>query len=253
MGSRTWLVRSERGTFVAKAVADTASQFDRGLEAAEVVEASGISAGAPIRTADGTISVAFGEERVALLRFVPGEPVGSEHAGPWGAALARAHEVLVGRDDLAEGLERLPLINLEDPSLDVEPWIHPAIEPTLEAVMRYDGEVGVLHGDPARAAFLVDEDASVGIIDWGAVWWGPLLYDVASLQMYAGEDFAAALDGYRSVRPVDISSLDVFLRFRWCVQAAYFAWRIANDVMTGIDDASENATGLSDARRNLGA
>jgi hypothetical protein len=70
--------------------------------------------------------------------------------------------------------------------------------------------------------------------------------------MYSGTDaFPALLDGYRDVADVDMTELDLFVRFRWCAQAAGFSYRIANDVMTGIDDRSENETGLSDARINL--
>jgi hypothetical protein len=41
------------------------------------------------------------------------------------------------------------------------------------------------------------------------------------------------------------------LRFRWAVQADYFAWRIANHDLTGITGPAENEKGLDDARRWL--
>ena len=46
--------------------------------------------------------------------------------------------------------------------------------------------------------------------------------------------------------------LETFLRLRQAVQAGYFAWRITNNVLTGITDPSDNLKGLADARRSFG-
>jgi homoserine kinase type II len=165
------------------------------------------------------------------------------------------HHALAERGGLSEGLEQLPVINLDDESLDIQAWIRPTIEPVVDEVMSYRGPCLVLHGDPAREAFLIDDRDRIGVIDWAAIWYGPVLYDIASLQMYAGGDFAEVLLGYLSIAPEiesELKHLDLFWRFRWSIQAAYFAWRIANEVMTGIDDRSENDIGLNDAKRILG-
>ena len=50
---------------------------------------------------------------------------------------------------------------------------------------------GLCHGDPAPEAFLRSEHG-VGLIDWGSVVDGPLLYDVASAVMYLGGPAYAA-------------------------------------------------------------
>ena len=44
--------------------------------------------------------------------------------------------------------------------------------------------------------------------------------------------------------------LAAMLRFRWAVQASYFAWRIAGNNLPGIGGAA-NEQGLADARRAL--
>jgi homoserine kinase type II len=41
------------------------------------------------------------------------------------------------------------------------------------------------------------------------------------------------------------------LRFRWAVQANYFAWRIAENDLTGISGPQDNEKGLAAARRAL--
>jgi len=45
--------------------------------------------------------------------------------------------------------------------------------------------------------------------------------------------------------------LDLMLRFRWAVQADYFARRITGNDLTGITGPEENEKGLEDARRAL--
>jgi hypothetical protein len=46
-------------------------------------------------------------------------------------------------------------------------------------------------------------------------------------------------------------ALPTMLRFRWAVQADYFARRIANHDLTGITGPADNEKGLEDARRWL--
>lgn len=45
--------------------------------------------------------------------------------------------------------------------------------------------------------------------------------------------------------------LAAMLRFRWAVQANYFAWRIAGNNLPGISGPQDNEKGLADARRFL--
>ena len=47
-------------------------------------------------------------------------------------------------------------------------------------------------------------------------------------------------------------ALPVLLKFRWAVQADYFARRIPNHDLTGITGPADNEKGLEDARRRLG-
>jgi len=87
---------------------------------------------------------------------------------------------------------------------------------------------------------------------------GPLLFDVASAVMYLGGPAAALpfLSAYAeaggSVPSTEVRDhLDCVLRYRWAVQADYFASRIAEDDRAGINDAAGNRKGLEDARRRL--
>jgi hypothetical protein len=85
----------------------------------------------------------------------------------------------------------------------------------------------------------------------------PLLYDVASAVMYVGGIARGAdlADAYLRHSPVDATEIEAvlrpMLRFRWAVQANYFAWRIAQNDLTGISGPLDNEKGLEDARRAL--
>ena len=117
----------------------------------------------------------------------------------------------------------------------------------------------MLHTDPAPEAFLYDEaTGTTGLIDWAGSRRGPVLYDVASTVMYLGgpERGASFLGAYAAAGPLgadELRHLDVFRRFRWAVQAAYFAGRLATNDLTGITGRRDNERGLEDARRGLAA
>jgi homoserine kinase type II len=96
-----------------------------------------------------------------------------------------------------------------------------------------------------------------GIIDWSSAHDGPLLYDLASAVMYLGGPArAAAMTGaYQAAGLLTereiADGLPVLLRFRWAVQADYFARRITANDLTGITGPEENEKGLDDARLAL--
>ena len=76
---------------------------------------------------------------------------------------------------------------------------------------------------------------------------GPLLYDVTSAFMYLGGDGQTFLAAYWEAGTIPDAelraALPVLLRFRFAVQADYFAKRIVTGDLTGIADAAENERG----------
>jgi hypothetical protein len=87
---------------------------------------------------------------------------------------------------------------------------------------------GLLHADPAPEAFRLDPvTGRCGVIDWSYFLHGPLS------------------------QPEIAHGLAPMLRFRWAVQADYFAWRVAENDLTGISGPEDNEKGLEDARRFL--
>ena len=134
------------------------------------------------------------------------------------------------------------------------------VRAAIDAVAAIAGDLtfGTLHGDPAPEAFRYDPASGrTGLIDWSAVTRGPLLYDVASAVMYLGGPASASrlLSAYAASGLVSATELNEHLstrlRFRWAVQADYFARRMAEADTTGVDSLGENDKGLADARRAL--
>jgi Ser/Thr protein kinase RdoA (MazF antagonist) len=117
---------------------------------------------------------------------------------------------------------------------------------------------GLLHADPAPEAFRLNPATGrCGVIDWSYALYGPLLYDLASAVMYAGgpEHAQALIQSYLGEHILTAMEVEhglaPMLRFRWAVQANYFAWRIAENNLTGISNPEDNEKGLEDARRFL--
>ena len=259
MTSVVWAVDHGRGRWVAKAVrAGDAGGFTTGLEIAARLEQAGIAAGAPRRTRDGQITVAFGDWVLALLRRVEGTELTDETEHDLrliGRTLGEIHVALgaapvgsgnwVGWDPQAE-------------DLDVQPWVRSAVMAGIEGVERLglaSLSWGFVHGDPAPEAFLFDAaTGTCGLIDWGAAQRAPLLHDLASAVMYVGGlDYANPLiKAYRETGAIPAAKIArgllPALDYRQAGQAAYFARRVAQHDMTGIDDPAENYEGLNHAR-----
>jgi Ser/Thr protein kinase RdoA (MazF antagonist) len=266
MGSQTWIVNQGERRWVAKSVAPhLADSLAHGLEVARILDDAGIRSGAPAPALSGSTTVDTPSgDRVALLTWVPGRPLtGTDEAEQRliGDTLARVHRVLRNRE--VPGAQRFHWVDPAAAHLELRPWLRPAVTAAVDALTaRQDREQawpqGLLHADPAPDAFRLDPaSAQCGIIDWGSALYGPLLYDLASAVMYLGGPTSAAamIDAYQAAALLSgreiAEGLPVTLRFRWAVQADYFAWRITANDLTGITGPEENEKGLEDARLAL--
>jgi homoserine kinase type II len=189
-----------------------------------------------------------------------GEPItGRTPSRISSAGLAAVHGALAGC--AVERAQRFHWVDRDAEHLALRPWLRPAIGAALDALdaARPDDMTwGLLHADPAPEAFRLDPATGrCGIIDWSYALYGPLLYDVASAVMYVGGpgQAGALLRAYRGAGILPAAEIEhglaPMLRFRWAVQADYFAWRIAVNNLTGIAGPQDNEKGLEDARRFL--
>ena len=260
MGSETWFVDLGDRRWVAKAVApEGGSQFAGGMAIARRLERAGIPAGAPVPALGGQLAVNIGDAWLALLTWVPGLALTGENDAEQdliGRTLAKVHGALAGFE-VGEA-QRFHWVDPDADYLSLRPWLRPAITAALDALdaARPDAmSWGLLHADPAPEAFRLDPAAGrCGVIDWSYALCGPLLYDLASAVMYVGgpgraKTLVKAYLGEGILGATEIEhGLAPMLRFRWAVQANYFAWRIAGNNLTGISGPQENEKGLEDAR-----
>jgi homoserine kinase type II len=257
MNSATWIVTTGSHRFVAKLVnSELRDQFAGGLAVAAALDRPDLPTGAPRETLAGGLLVDVDGPALALLRWVPGVELTANAQRLIGRTLARAHRRLAGTT--IEGAEAFHWVDPDAAHLALEPWIAPAVREGVAAVEKLPRlTTGLLHSDPAPEAFRHDVETGVcGLIDWGVGLRGPYLYDLASAVMYVGGSAVAdeLVSAYLDDGPIDhdevAAGLETMIRFRWVVQADYFARRIADGDFTGIDE-SGNDTGLDDARRHL--
>lgn len=260
MNSATWFVDDGDRRWVAKSVVPRSrDQFVAGLTVAGRLQRAGIPAGAPVPTVDGQFVATVGGYPLALLSWVAGDGLTGEDQRLIGVTLARVHRALAAES--VEGVERFHWVDPAAAHLAVRGWVRPAVAAAVEAVEALGVEAlswGLLHSDPAPEAFRLDPATGVcGVIDWSVALAGPLLYDLASAVMYVGGAGRAGelVEAYLLEEVLTRSEVErgllPMLRFRWAVQADYFARRIVEDDLTGIGGPQENEKGLDDARRRL--
>lgn len=270
--SRAWAVRDGGELFVARLVDGVARQpFEAGLAAAMHLREGGIVIGEPVRTLAGSLTAAAPAGAIGLVRRVPGDLlVGADPVDQqwWGDRLGAAHRALA--DFAHRGLRRWHWLHPDAMHLAVEPWLRPAVADAVAAMTRLTVAdrltYGVLHGDPAPEAFVVDgRTGRTGLIDWGPCGTGPLVYDLAAAVAYAGGPGSAGdlIDAYVATGVVGRDEVDaalpVLLRFRWAVQADWYARRLAvgaaaRDAQPPADvPRPARATGLDTDRAGLAA
>ncbi|NIK56968.1 phosphotransferase [Kribbella shirazensis] len=256
MNSAAWLAVADGWRVVLKSVGADDTAFESGLRLAVRLDDAGVRTGRPRPSKRGRFVERVEGRQVAVLEYVDGVELGEDPAdqAAIGDVLGRVHSAAaLGSGVTADWLRFL--MPFEE-HLDLEPWIRPAVEGAVaDAVALGPVSWAWLHGDAAAEAFRRGPDGEVALIDWGGAMRGPILYDVASAVMYAGAR-DHVVSAYLRRRP-DLADeielgLDTFLRVRWAVQAGYFAWRIGNNVLTGIAGPADNLKGLADARRCFG-
>jgi Ser/Thr protein kinase RdoA (MazF antagonist) len=270
-GGEAWLVECNASRFVAKIAYDTQAAVEVGLRMSEIVERHGIPSGAPLRTADGALSVLVEHppghhHPLALLRFVPGRPLDLTDPRAQrltGDILGRVHRIL-HQDGGVTGPGNTLFTYLTEDQPEVfsrYPWLRPLLRRAVAEVRAFEALIpvtyGCLLGDYLQ---LLREETTgqLGIIDWGAAHHGPLLFDLALAVDQFREAGAAATDeliaSYRAEAPItpeEMAGLDRYLTLLWARQARYFAWRLAHDVTQGEPDSAGREETLAAYRRAL--
>ncbi|HEU5440298.1 MAG TPA: phosphotransferase [Ktedonobacterales bacterium] len=268
--SDVWRVEAGGNAFAAKYTEQPQGAFEGGLAAAELAEHAGISSGAPLRTKEGALSLVVegpdGQHHpLALLHFVPGAPVNRAEPGAaslYGHLLGWTHRLF-----LDNGLvEQIPadlytFLHEDDAFVDAQPGLADLIQEAYEAARadaaRRAVTYGVIWADRMEIV-REQETGRVGIIDWGAIERGPLLFDVALTGLWlfprGSRAYDTFLDAYIAAAPIARSELDGLRYYEallWARQAKYFAYRVGAGVTLGNSDSRTNTERLAEARQAL--
>lgn len=266
--SDVWRVEASGNAFVAKYAEQSQGAFEGGLAAAELAEHAGISSGAPLRTKVGALSFLVegpdGQRHpLALLHFVPGAPLNCAEPGAaslYGHLLGWTHRLF-----LDNGLvEQIPadlytFLHEDDAFVDAQPGLADLIQQACVAARgdaaRRAVTDGVIWAD--RMEIVCEQETGrVGIIDWGAIERGPLLFDVALTGLWlfprGSQAYEAFLGAYLAAAPIsrgELDGLNYYEALLWARQAKYFAYRVGAGVTQGTPDPSTNTESLAEARQ----
>lgn len=229
-----WLVTDRHGDrYVAKFIYDSRATAEAGIRIAEQVEAnSDLTAGAPIRTRAGELTVMLpsvpGEHHpLALLRHVAGTP----------AVLSpeeRAELLVEVQSALAK--TRVPKVHkvidyLRDDSIDIAyaDQIRPILHECVDQVLKTESLTwGTCYGDGPEA---IRTAHGLGLVDWGGVLHAPLLWDVAQWMngIRADDDRQRYISTYRAKTPLpqdELTHLDKLVRLRDAHELRFRAFRV---------------------------
>ncbi len=269
-----WLIETPAERLVAKYSYTLRADFDGGLRAAAALVRGGMPSSAPLLARDGAPSVMVPgphgrSEPLALLQFVPGEPL--DWAAPdapalVGEQLGRVHRIWHAAPELAGTPDQIfAFVGERRPEVAAQPGLQELLDQTLANVRAFEAATPVTYGvtvgdfmeflrDPATGA--------VGLIDTGTVGWGPLLFDVAiALHQFArdgngaeeGKTFLQAYAAAAPIHPAELAGVRHYEALHWAQLTKYFAWRVAHNVTMGDRTPGANERSLRELRDALEA
>ncbi len=269
MTGEVWRVEAGDQRFVAKYAYTAQQAFEGGLYAAELVEQHGITCGIPLRTKQGTLSMmvvgAHGQSQpLALLRYVSGERLNLGEPGAatlYGYMLGRTHSILLTELGDWCSFALYDFLLEEDTTVATQPGLASLIRQAIEATRAYEACRTVTYGVIWADALEIRRDndtGRTGIIDWGAIERGPLLFDVAlNVLWYFPEGSQAHgefMSEYLSQSPISASELEGIKYYKallWARQAKFYAYCVAENVTLGGSTPISNAENLAQARQGL--
>jgi Ser/Thr protein kinase RdoA (MazF antagonist) len=269
MTSDVWQIEAGDQRFVAKYTYTKRAAFEGGLRAAELVERHGIACGRPLPTKQGALSIMIEDEQgqsrpLALLHYVPGERLDFSHpdaATLYGSLLGRTHSILLAE---AGGLCAFDLYDFlleEDPAVTAQLRLRTLIDKTMEAVRAYEARRPITSGTiwaDALEIRLDSETGRAGIIDWGAIERGPILFDVALHESWyfpeGSQAYQKFIHAYLYEAPIsagELEGINYYKALLWARQARFFAYCVAENVALGGSTPISNAENLAKSRQEL--
>lgn len=235
---------ADGSSLVAKFAYDSRGAFETQLRTTEFLCDRGLPVARPTRSKSGELCVmvegpADKFHPLGLMTFMPGrlverfdDEVQREAAG----LLARIHGAMLEADFVSRD-PRWFYSYLEDETEPIahEDWVRPAVRDVLAAVRAFEAEHEVTRGIIMAAdieLILDPKTGSLGAVDLGHSIWGPLVADVAFMQLeMRGRGFSPApfVEAYfrrLTVREEERLALPIYARMRLAGHIRFFAWRV---------------------------
>ena len=262
--SHVWRLEANESTWVAKLAYQPPRDVENGLRAAAIVAKSGVNTGLPLLTRDGKLQrlVEYRIQRfhpLTVMRFVEGQPLdwrANGALGIVGKTLATIHRALLDAESY-ELPDQLFSYLLEDDAWGHHPELQPLIARAIDGVRSFEGRrrvtYGAMYGDGLQVRINA-HDGSVGVIDWGTVSFGPLVFDLAlaaeGARRAGRRDLSQLWASYFDVGPVrraELEGLAYYEALLWARSAKYFAYRLQNGVSLGDPRPGANERSLARA------
>jgi Ser/Thr protein kinase RdoA (MazF antagonist) len=262
--SHVWRIDVGESVYVAKLAYQPRADVDSGLRAAAILARHGLRTGPALHTRAGELTrhvqyPAGHWHALAVLRFVDGEPLDwrtTEALRIAGTTLGTLHRVLLEDGSLALEDQLFGYL-IDDNAWDRQPNLQPIITRAVAAVRSFEARCpvtyGPIYGDGLQVR--VDTcDGTIGLIDWGTVSRGPLLFDVA-LAVHAAQraghvDLTELFAPYLArapMRPAELDGLRYYEALMWARSAKYFGYRLQHQVLLGDSRPRANAESLASA------
>ncbi|MEV0289154.1 hypothetical protein AB0H36_33960 [Kribbella sp. NPDC050820] len=210
-------------------------EFEAGLIVAERVNLrSNVQTSAPLRTADGAVSVMAPYGRLvrplAVMQPVHGEPVpmvDDSLARPLARLLAKVH---CASKDFDGPMRRADDLNL-DMGMKFEDEVRPVVSAAFAEVRSLEQVTwGACYND--EPDLFRDAEGELGLVDWGSVTFAPLLWDVLLwADFFSGRCRDLFLETYLDEGPItadEMAHSDVLQRFSWASNLKFCAFRLAH-------------------------
>ena len=261
--SHAWRLETSDRRFLAKLAYQPPSDVENGLRAAAIVAKTGLNTGVPVLTRNAELVrlVEYPIQQshaLAVLQFIEGQPLDWRADGSLtivGNTLGTIHRALLD-DSSLELPDQLFSYLLKDDAWGRHPELQLLLTRAVDAVRTFEARqrvaYGPIYGDGLQVR-IDPRDGSVGVIDWGTVSFGPLVFDLALAAVAArgarhrdlGELWASYFE-QGPVRQEELDGLRSYEALMWARSAKYFAYRIQHGVMLG--DARPGANERSLAR-----
>jgi Ser/Thr protein kinase RdoA (MazF antagonist) len=201
---------------------------------------------------------------LALLDYIPGKRFYSTEpnaAALYRYLLGRTHSILLAEPDDWCAFDLYDFLLEEDPAVATQPGLALLIRQAIKSAHAYEARrtvtFGVIWADTMEIR-LDNDTRRIGIIDWGAIARGPLLFDIALNVLWhfpegshAHREFIHAYLNEVPISADELAGIKYYKALLWARQAKFYAYCMAENVTLGGSTPTSNAENRAKSRQEL--